>query len=162
MRLAPFITFIFLLLSCGQDENNSSVSGQKNLCDLNGSSVDCTAIEGADGLGIDLLNALIDVPVQIEETEIIFLRDKAVSASGRRITCKASVRNGEIYRYSLQDDKLLLMTEEGSFEYSRISDGEGLQGVWIWKGFVDQGMHLRKSITFIDDNRVVLRHHCEL
>jgi hypothetical protein len=149
-------------MSCGQNGRSSSASNQKSLCDLNGSSVECSAIEGADGLGIDLLDAIIDVPIKVVDQDITFLTDKTASSVGRRITCKASVRNSEIYRFALRGEKLLLMTEQGSFEFDRISDGVGLSGAWTWKGYVDQGMHLRKNVTFIDNTRMVLRHHCEL
>lgn len=162
MRLFPVIALLSLLASCGQDSKDASSKVQRGLCDLNGASVECSAIEGADGEGIDLLNSIIDVPVRIQDSDITFLADKTASSAGRRITCKASVRNGEVYRFALRGEKLLLMTEQGSFEYSRISDGEGLAGAWTWNGFVDQGMHLIKNITFIENNRVIIRHHCEL
>jgi hypothetical protein len=162
MKLVPFVLFIFILVSCGQDTKSSSSTGRRGLCDLNGNSVDCSAIEGADGQGIDLLNAMIEVPVKIQDSDITFLADKTSSSTGRRITCKTSVRNGEVYRFALRGDGLILMTEQGTFEFTRISDGEGLQGAWTWKGYVDQGMHLIRNITFVENNRVIIRNHCEL
>ena len=72
MRLVPFVFVMLLLVSCGQDGQSSSSSNRRGICDLNGSSVECSAIEGADGLGIDLLNAIIDVPVKIHDSDITF------------------------------------------------------------------------------------------
>jgi hypothetical protein len=164
MRLVSLLFILILSASCGQEsgEKSSSSPTKRGLCDLNGNSVDCQSITGADGQGIDLLESVIDVPVKIENADITFLADKSALSTGRRINCKTSVKNGEVYRFALRGEKLLIMTGAGNYEMERLSDGEGLTGAWVWKGYVDQGTHIIRSMTFLSNNRVVLRTSCEL
>jgi hypothetical protein len=164
MRLVSFFFILILSASCGQDNSGggSSASSRRGLCDLNGSSVECETIRGADGEGIDLLESVIEVPVKIENSDITFQADRSASEAGRRINCKTAVKNGEVYRFALRGEKLLMMTGDGSFEMNRLSDGEGLTGTWIWKGYVDQGTHIIRNMTFLSSNRVIMRTTCEL
>lgn len=163
MKLVSLMFILLLSVSCGQDGGGSKSSASKEEgCSLNGSFVSCESIRGADGLGIDLLEAMIDVPVKVENSEITFLADKSAMSNGRRINCKVSVKNGEMYRFALRGDKLLVMTGEGSYEMERLSDGSGIGGTWSWKGYVDEGTHIIRNLTVIGNNRVILRNSCEL
>ncbi len=163
MRILTLFLVMLQLISCGRDGGgaNSSSVAQEEFCNLNGRAVDCTSIDGADGEGIDLLEAVIDVPVTVTESEVTFLSNRESNNSGRRINCNISVRAGESYRYSVKADKLVLQTPEGAIEMNRISEGEGLAGAWMWKGYVDQGMHLIRKFTVVE-NRAIIRRHCEL
>jgi hypothetical protein len=105
---------------------------------------------------------VIDVPVKIENADITFLADKSAQATGRRINCTTSVKNGEVYRFALRGDKLLVMTGSGSYEMTRLSDGDGIGGAWVWKGYVDQGTHVIKNMSILGNSRIVLRTQCEL
>jgi hypothetical protein len=151
------------LISCGRGGGGASSSSvaQEEFCDLNGRGVDCASIEGADGEGIDLLEAVIDVPVTVTGSGVTFLSDRQSTNSGRRINCNISVRAGESYRYVVKEEKLILQTPEGLLEMNRISEGEGLAGAWMWKGYVDEGMHLIRKFTVVE-NRAIIRKHCEL
>ncbi len=163
MRI-PFLFFVLLLLaSCGRDGGGGASSSvtRRGLCDLNGRDVDCATIRGADGEGIDLLEAVIDVPVKVSNGEITFLADRASQTQGRRIDCRIAVRNGERYGFTVRGDALTLTTSDGALEMDRISDGEGLTGAWMWKGYVDQGTHIIRKLTVVED-RAILRTHCEL
>lgn len=163
MRLVSLLTILILSASCGQDGGSgSSSSSRRGLCDLNGSTVACESIRGADGQGVDLLESVIDVPVKIENADITFQADKSAVSTGRRINCKTSVKNGEVYRFALRGEKLLLMTGEGSFEMTRLSDGEGISGAWVWNGYIEEGTHVIRNMTFIGNNRVIMRTSCEL
>ena len=171
MKLASLIFIVMLSVSCGKDGGSSGggggakesqTSAESTLCNLNGREVACESMRGADGQGVDLLESMIDVPVKISGADIQFMADKTSSAQGRRISCVAKVKAGEIYRYALRGDSLILMTGEGSFEYKRLNSGTGLIGAWKWKGYVDDGAHMMRQITFLGENRVVIRHNCEL
>lgn len=163
MRLVSLLAILMIAASCGKDGGSSSSSStKKGVCDLNGRAVACESIQGADGQGIDLLESVIDVPVKIENADITFLADKSAMATGRRINCSTSVKNGEVYRFALRGERLLIMTGAGSYEMNRLSDGSGLTGAWVWKGYVDQGTHVIRNLTFIGNSRVVMRTQCEL
>ena len=163
MRISALFFVLLQLISCGREGGgaNSSSVAREELCDLDGRAVDCTKIEGADGEGIDLLEAVIDVPVTVTGAEVTFLANRESNNSGRRINCNISVRAGEKYRYVVQGDKLILQTSEGEVDMKRISEGEGLAGAWMWSGYVDQGMHLIRKFTVVE-NRAIIRKHCEL
>lgn len=164
MRSVPLLLVLSLAIACGQNSGGggSSVSAQRGQCSFSGASVACEAIEGSDGQGVDILDVMIDVPVKIENSEIIFLADKSAVSSGRRMNCKIDVKNGETYRFALRGDRLLLMTAGGSFEMTKLSGGEGLGGSWTWRGYVDRGMHLLRNFTFLGSGRIIMRSNCEL
>ncbi len=164
MKLVSLLAIIILSVSCGKDGGGSSGGSSKsgNLCELNGRSVQCEQIQGADGQGVDLLETMIDVPVVIDGSEIRFTQDKTATSQGRRINCQTSVKSGEIYRYALRGDRLLIMTSSGSYEMEKLSDGEGLVGTWMWKAYVDSGTHLIRQMSFLSNSRVILRTSCEL
>lgn len=163
MKLVSLLCLLVLSISCGKDGGGGGSSSSKSgTCSLNGRAIACDSIRGADGNGIDLLEAMIDVPVKVENSEIKFLADKTATSTGRRINCKVSVKNGDIYRFALRGAGLLLMTPEGSYEMTKLSDGEGVNGAWTWNGYVDSGTHMIRNLTIIGGNRAILRTHCEL
>lgn len=162
MRLFFLFVTLILIASCGQDGGGSSSNKSRGICSLNGRSVQCETIRGADGQGIDLLESMIDVPIQMQDTEMTFLADKTATSTGRRITCKTAVKKGEVYRFALRGAKLLLMTPEGSFEMDRLNDGSEINGAWAWKGYTDEGTHLIRQMTILNSNRVIMRTNCEL
>lgn len=163
MRLFSLFVILILSASCGKDGGGSSSSQKgRGVCDLNGRAVQCETIRGADGLGIDLLESMIDVPVKLQDSDMTFLAEKTATSTGRRITCKTSVKNGEVYRIALRGDRLLVMTGEGTFEMERLNDGAGINGAWAWKGYIDEGTHLIRQMTILNSNRVIMRTNCEL
>lgn len=164
MKLVSLLLISVLTVACGQQGSGggSSSSDKEQGCSLNGRSVACESIRGADGLGIDLLEAMIDVPVKIEGAEMTFLQDKSAVSTGRRINCKLSVKDGEMYRFALRGERLMLMTPEGTYEMERLSGGPGVNGTWTWKGYIDQGTHLIRNLTVINSNRAIMRNSCEL
>lgn len=159
-----FLSLAFLLaftVACGKNGSSSSPQKEEG-CNLNGSTISCDSIEGTDGLGVDLLESMIDVPVKLTDSEIIFMSDKVATSQGRRISCKTAVKNGEAYRYALRGSSLVVMTSEGSYEMSRLSSGDSIIGTWAWNGYIDQGTHIIRQITFLSDTRVIMRTNCEL
>lgn len=163
MKFVSLLAILILSVSCGKDGGGSAGSSSKRgICELNGRAVQCEQINGADGLGVDLLETMVDAPVVIEGSEIKFTMDKNAVSQGRRITCSTSVKKDEIYRYALRGERLLIMTASGSYEMTKLSDGEGLLGTWMWKGYIDQGAHIIKQMSFLSNSRVILRTSCEL
>jgi hypothetical protein len=163
MKLVSLLAILILSVSCGKDGGGSAGSSSKSgACELNGRAVQCEQINGADGLGVDLLETMIDAPVVIEGSEIKFMADKTATSQGRRISCQTSVKNGEIYRFALRGSGLLVMTASGSYEMEKLSDGVGLLGTYKWNGYVDQGTHVIRQMSFLSNSRVILRTSCEL
>lgn len=165
MKLVSLFLALAFVSACGKVGGGSSSSDGKQAqdsCSLDGRAVSCQSIEGSDGLGIDLLDSMIDVPAKIQESEITFLADKSAASTGRRINCRLGVKNGETYRYALRGNSLMLMTPEGTMNMERLSSGEGLSGSWSWKGYIDQGTHVLRTMTIVGGNRVIMRKSCEL
>lgn len=163
MKLVSLLAILILSVSCGKDGGGSAGSSSKHgVCELNGRAIQCEQINGADGLGVDLLETMVDVPVTIDGSEIKFTQDKTATSQGRRINCQTSVKNGEVYRFAQRGDSLLIMTASGSYEMTKLSDGAGLLGTWMWKGYVDSGTHIIKQMSFLSNTRVILRTSCEL
>jgi hypothetical protein len=164
MKLISLLTILILAAACGKDGGGSSASSsaKNGSCSLDGRAVACESIQGADGLGVDLLDSMVDVPVKIADSDITFLADKTATSQGRRISCKTSVKNGEVYRFALRGSKLLVMTATGSFEMDRLTDGSALLGTWSWKGYEEGGTHVIKTMSFLSDTRVILKTNCEL
>lgn len=167
MKFVSLLTILILSAACGQNggSGSSSSSGgpQRNdLCSLNGRSVACASLEAADGQGVDLLEAIVDVPVKIENAEMTFLADKSSGVKGRRISCAISVKSGDVYRFALRGDHMMLMTPEGTFDMTKTSDGPGILGAWYWKGYVEQGTHMIRQLSVLSNSRVILRTSCEL
>lgn len=165
MRLVSLLFILILSASCGQDGGGgSSSAGPKDngTCSLNGRAIACEAIEGQDGQGVDLLESMIDAPIKITDAEIMFTADKSSTSQGRRISCSTRVKNGEIYRFAVRGQKLLVMTAEGSYEMERLSEGEGLMGAWVTHNYIDQGTRVTKQMSFLSTSRVIMRTNCEL
>lgn len=166
MKFASLLVLLALAAACGKESGGGSgrslAAGQPGVCNLNGRSVACESIHGADGLGIDLLETMVDAPIQVTDSEIQFLGDKESLTQGRRIECRTNVKNGEIYRYTVRGESLLISSESGSFEMTRLNSGSGLIGTWVWKGYVDNGTHIIRQFSFLGNDRVIIRTNCEL
>lgn len=164
MKLVSLLAVLILTIACGKDggSGGSSIGEKDGGCSLNGRAVACETIQGADGLGVDLLETMIDVPVKITDSEISFQSDKSSTEQGRRISCKTAVKNGEIYRIALRGNRLLVMTGNGTFEMDRLTDGSSLLGTWAWKGYEDNGAHIIRQMSFLSESRVIMRTNCEL
>jgi hypothetical protein len=177
MRFCSFITMLLLSISCGQNgsgggsakssngwESSWDTQGTGNCRLSDGSETRCESLRGADGLGVDLLDTMIDVAVEINPSEIIFAESKVSFKDGRRIDCKTEVRSGEIYSYRLNGSSLNIRTEQGlSYNLKRLNEtGSGLMGAWAWRGYTRDGIHIIRQITFVNEQRAILQTHCEL
>ncbi len=160
MRLFSLFLLLTLIAACGKESSNKS-SANKG-CVLNGSIVACESMQETDGEGVDLLESMVAVSAQISDGRIVFKEGKESKQEGRRISCQTSITAGESYQYSLVGDSLTLSTDEGNFDMQRRTGGSALLGTWVWKGYVDQGTHIIRTVTFLADNRVIIRKTCEL
>jgi hypothetical protein len=161
MRGLSFLVLGFLLVSCGKSDSNHSSSQQQQqapqeapVCNSDEPSSAC--------IGVDLLETMIDVPVSFQDGALTFLADKNVAAKGNRITCTTRVRNGESYRLNLNGNKLTVMTSMGSYDMDRLDEGTELTGSWAWNGYIDGGVYIIKTLTFVGTNRVIMKTNCEL
>lgn len=165
MKLIFFLAVLLVLSACGKQESSSSKGKelhQQNVCNLNGAQVSCDALDGADGLGIDLLDTTVDVGIDLTDSEVIFRESKSQTAQGRRINCKTSVRIGEKYQYSLNGNTLDVTKDDGeSFRFERLNGGSSILGAWAVSSYIDQGTHIIRQITFVSNDRAILKTHCE-
>lgn len=170
MRSIFLMSLLTLAVSCGQQGGSSgSKSGPSaeddstnRGCTLNGRAVACESIEGADGLGVDLLESMIDVQIETTDSRITFLEDKTSNSQGRRIDCLTEVKDRESYSYSLSGDNLTISNHHGKYTMKRLNDSKGILGAWAWNGYIDRGTHVIRQMTFLSKNRVIMRTSCEL
>ncbi|MGE3611591.1 MAG: hypothetical protein AB7I27_18515 [Bacteriovoracaceae bacterium] len=162
MRPLFVLMIAVLAISCGNPSRSKPNSIVGRQCQLNEQLVPCeTMNETTDGLGIDLLDVQVEVPIKIANSQITFLDTKFDSATGRRISCKAEAKAGDIYQYNLDGDQLGVQTNSGQLTFTR-SSGTGVNGNWVWSGNIDNGTHVIKQLIIIAENRAILKTHCEL
>ncbi len=168
MRLGFLFVVLLTLSACGNDKKSSkdpvSVLRQEEavLCDLNGTKVSCESLEGPDGMGIDLLESTVDVSVNLTEYEVVFRETKTQTAQGRRISCKTSVRSGEVYKLIYTGSNLDVINESGeTIRYERLNEGDSILGAWVSRTYVDSGTHIIRQMTFVSHSHAILKTHCE-
>lgn len=164
MRFLLSILLLTAVVSCGKNGGSGSGSGagsdpELQQCEVNGETVSCDSIY--DGLGVDILDASIDVPATISSTAITFTQSRSVNSQGRRINCSLSVNSGDVYRYTVNGDELLLDTPNGNIEMKRVY-GSGVVGKWRWRGIVDGATFQTRILTVTKNmNRVFMKTTCE-
>jgi hypothetical protein len=147
------LTFLVVLVSCGQSKNNStknSVTSQQNE-------------EFATNVKeVDLLDVALDVPVEILGGKITFKQSFSNSVSGDKSSCSVGVISGEVYDYILSGSSLMIKTSTGlMINLKRISgDSESIVGSWSSRSYVGDQLVMRR-MTFLSEDRLVLRTHCE-
>ncbi len=146
------LTFLSVLVSCGQ--GGSSKSG--------GSEKPQNQEYITDVREVDLLDVAMDVPVQVSGSQIIFKQSIADSANGVRSTCSVGVTAGEAYNYAVNGKSLVIRTPAGKkMNFTRVS-GEGNSIVGSWSGkFMDGSQLVMKRMTFVSQERLIMRTHCE-
>lgn len=159
MRFLLTIILLSAVVACGKGGSGGSGSSDPDAqqCEVNGVVVSCDSIY--DGLGVDVLNAKIDVPATIDSTSITFTQSRNVKSEGRRISCTASVNAGDVYRYSINGSTLYLDTPSGNIRMTRVH-GSGIMGMWRSTGIVDGATFQEKLLT-VAKNRVILQTNCE-
>lgn len=148
------LTFLsVLVVSCGQGGSSSSKSN--NPTQQNEEAISTVRTT-------DLLDVAMDVSVEISGSKITFKQSANNSLSGVRTTCSVAVSSGESYDYSLNGSSLVLSTPSGErMNLSRVS-GSNDSIVGSWKGEARNGEQLiLRRVTFVSENRLVMRTHCE-
>lgn len=160
MRLLSLCLLLTFLVSCGK-KSSSSQPGSDPTVVQEEEDRTSPVIDG-DGMGTELLDAMVDVPVNVSGSEIKFLKAANSASKGRQIECKVGVKLGEVYQYSLSGNSLTLNTGTTSYNMKRLNDGSGLRGVWVWKGNDAASGRTERLVTFVNEHRAVLRSNCEI
>jgi hypothetical protein len=139
-----------VLFSCGQESNNSTGASREDQHQYY-----------TDVREVDLLDVALDVPVEITGNQIVFKQSFANSENGVRTTCSVAVTSGEAYTYRLDGNSLIIQTAAGEkMRLSRVSGENGIVGSWT--GRVRSGDQLMsRRLTFVSEDRLVMRTHCE-
>ena len=110
---------------------------------------------------VDLLDVAIDVPVEMSPDRITFKKSSQNSANGVRTTCSIKVDSGESYQYRVSGNSLALTLNNGKkLNFKRVSGENGINGSWT-SDTKEGNAHVLRRVTFLSDNRMVMRTHCE-
>ena len=164
MRFLLMILLLTAVVSCGKNGgggSGASVLPEAQQCEVNGEVVSCDSIY--DGLGVDILDASIDVTANVSDSAITFTQARTVKSQGRRIDCSVSVNAGDVYRFSVNGDVLYLDTPTGNITMKRVHhNGGGIAGTWKWSGIVDGATFQTRLMTVTKTlNRVIMKTNCE-
>lgn len=162
MRLLPIVLLLLALVSCGKGGGGGSSEAvpQAQQCEVDGAIVSCDSIY--DGLGVDILDASIDVPATVDSSSITFTESRSVKNQGRRIDCASSVSSGEVYHYTVSGNTLYLDTPAGNTTMTRVHGSGGIVGTWKWSGIVDGATFETRLMTVVKNlNRVIIKTSCE-
>jgi hypothetical protein len=148
-----FLLFIFLtaLVSCGQDGSKKG-----------GEDVRQNDEYITDVREVDLLDVAMDVPIEVSGNKIIFKQSVSDSSNGVASTCSIGVTTGETYDFSVNGSSMMIKTSTGKkMTFTRVS-GEGNDLVGSWSGKFQEGpMFVMKRMTFVSQDRLIMRTHCE-
>lgn len=151
MRFLILLTLLSVLVSCGQGGSSSSSSNKPQ----NEEYV-------TDIREVDLLDVAMDVPVEISRSQITFKQSAGNTASGVRSTCSVGVSSGEVYGYNLDGSNLVIKTSNGTKMTLKRVSGDDNSIVGSWSGKSNSGGQLvLRRMTFVSENRLVMRTHCE-
>lgn len=145
------LIFITVLVSCGQNgPGKSTDKDQQNEEYI------------TDVKQVDLLDVAMDVPIEVSGDKIIFKQEANDSANGVISSCAVGVTAGETYGYQVKGQSMTIKTSTGQkMTFTRIS-GEGNNLVGSWSGKFYEGSTLvMKRMTFVSEDRMILRTHCE-
>lgn len=164
MRLLLSLFILLFAVACGKSGSSSSDDPQLQAdnCLVNDEVVTCETIRGNDPSNVNLLESMIDVNVTISGTSLIFPVGKSSVARGSRINCPTAVSSGEVYQYLLRGNSLDIQTPTQSYTMERLSDGTSIVGVWVWKGYEAGNVYTIRSLSFVNNTRVIMKTHCEL
>ncbi len=154
------LTFLSVLVSCGQDSSSSKKQNEED--NGNGNRPTTLTEYATDVKQVDLLDVAMDVPVEVSGNRIIFKQSMANSANGLQgTTCSVGVTSGEEYTYQVNGANMDLVANGQKMTFKRVS-GQGNSIVGSWTGKTNSGSQLiLRRLTFLSENRLVMRTHCE-
>lgn len=163
MRFLLIFLLLTAVVSCGKKSGGGSASAdpEAQQCEVNGVVVSCDSIY--DGLGVDILDAAIDVTANVSASAITFTQARSVKSQGRRIDCSISVNSGDVYHYTVSGDSLYIDMPTGNITMKRVHhNGGGVAGTWKWSGIVDGATYQTRLMTVTKSlNRVIMKTTCE-
>ena len=111
---------------------------------------------------VDLLDVAMDVPIEVSGSKITFKQSFSDSANGVASTCSIGVTSGETYEFRVSGSSMTIKTSTGEkMNFTRVS-GEGNNLVGSWTGKFQEGTKLvMKRMTFVSQDRLIMRTHCE-
>jgi hypothetical protein len=145
------LTFLSVLVSCGQGSSSKNVTpdvqNQEYITEVR---------------QVDLLDVAMDVPVEVSGHKITFKESFSESTNGVSTTCSLGVTSGESYDFQISGTSMLINTSSGKKMTFRRVSGVGDSIVGSWTGRAKEGGQLvLRRMTFLSQDRLVMRTHCE-
>jgi len=111
---------------------------------------------------VDLLDVAMDVAIELVGDKIIFKQNISDKSEGQHSVCDMQVNAEEAYVFKLDGSSLQIQTSSGEkINLAKVTkESTGIIGSWTSKSFRGTQMIMRK-FTFISENRLVMRTHCE-
>jgi hypothetical protein len=102
------------------------------------------------------------VAIDLIGDKIIFKQSASDKSEGEHSVCNINVEAEEAYVFKLDGSSLQIQTSSGEkMSFIKVSkDATGILGSWTSKSIRGTQMIMRK-FTFINENRLVMRTHCE-
>lgn len=154
MRFLISGLFLFILMSCGQKSSPSKGMIKQTDHQMDEYFTNVTSV--------DLLDIAMDVAIDLVGDKIIFKQAASDKSEGEHSVCDMNVNVDEAYVFKLDGSFLKIQTSSGEkISFVKVSkDATGILGSWTSKSFRGNQMMMRK-FTFISENRLVMRTHCE-
>ena len=153
MRFLLFV-FIFSFVSCGQKPTSTNKVVKKTY----GPEVDYLL----NIKEVDLLDVALDAPIEISGSKIIFKEAASELDQGKHSSCSIELTPGDSFDYKLDGQLLMVKMSSGEkIRFIRTSgEGSGLMGSWSGQSYKGKQLVMRR-MTFLSENRLVMRTHCE-
>jgi hypothetical protein len=153
MRLLLFAFLSVAMVSCGGDKSSSSNNGRQNQDSRPTQSQESepysTVYQPAD-----IMDAAIDVPVEVSGDKITFKKSVSNAMSGLRSTCGIAVQEGESFSYRLTGSGLQITTSTGEsytlanleWQCGRGSDARSAAPCFRGRESSDHALSLRRIV----------------
>jgi hypothetical protein len=148
------ILLLLVLVAACQESNFKKAAPQTN----SSVSDEYLSVQGP----IDLLDVVVDLNVKISSETLLFSTGASSVDVGDHSSCEINIQQGDIYRYSFEGDGLKLIYPNGqNLFFSRITGEQGeLRGVWRNERRIKNQL-IKTRISILNDERLILRTHCE-
>lgn len=145
---------LLLITACGKNGGSSGSSGKQ---EQQRGFVDLAAGEALP----DLLNVVLDMPIELATDRITFLKNGSVTDQGPRKNCSLNLKQGEIWHYSVYGNTMTLDMANGQrLNFTKQSStGAEPQGVWIARAKSNEMKMIYRFTIF--SNRIILNQDCE-
>jgi hypothetical protein len=148
-----FMIFLSAFISCGQKDPSTKT--------IKADTPERQEEYYTDIREVDLLDVAMDVSVDITGNQIVFKQTITNSVDGVRSSCSLGVVSGQSYTYRINGNILEIQTTTGEkMSLKRVSGDSGIVGSWTGRMKSGDQM-ISRRLTFITENRLVMRTHCE-